>query len=258
MFNRNFLKFFFVVILSATFLFPGTIRAQQFITKGLISFWSFDKETIDGNILKDLWGNNHGTLMGDAKTGEGKIRDALELDGSGDYVNIGQPIDIPKGNDTYAIEVWFYADLMKIGGIIGWGTWGSSNQVNAFRIGTDVNGFRHYWWGNDLDKATGDISQNWHHAIAQFDGKARSLWLDGEMINSDQPVGHNAQIADVNIGVTNNRSEFWDGRFDEMRLYNRALDENEILQNYKVTSNVIAVASFGKISAYWGRLKNSR
>ena len=119
-----------------------------------------------------------------------------------------------------------------------------------------MNGFRHYWWGNDLDQATGDISGDWHHVIAQFDGNTRSLWMDGEMINSDQPAGHNAQIADVNIGVTNNRSEFWDGRLDEMRLYNRALDEEEIQQNYKVSSNVMAVESTGKLSTLWGKIKD--
>ncbi len=247
-----------VIILAVALLLPGETKAQQFVTEGLISFWTFDEATIEGGTLKDIWGNNDGTIEGDAKTGAGKIAEAMELDGAGDYVNIAQPQDIPGGNDTYAIEAWFYADIMKIGGIIGWGTWGAGNQVNALRIGTDVSGFRHYWWGNDLDKATGDISGDWHHVVAQFDGRIRSLWMDGEMINSDQPAGHNAQIADVNIGVTNNRTEFWDGKLDEMRLYNRALDEDEIVQNYRVSSNVIAVAPTGRLSTYWGGIKGSR
>ena len=246
-----------VIVLIVMALFANEIRAQ-FVTDGLISFWTFDDATVTGDTVKDIWGNNDGTIMGDAKIGDGKIGQALECDGAGDYVNISQPQDIPEGNDTYAIEAWFYADIMKIEGIMGWGAWGAGNQVNALRLGTDVNGFRHYWWGNDLDKATGDISGAWHHVIAQFDGKTRSLWLDGEMINSDQPAGHNAQIVDVNIGVTNNRSEFWDGRLDEIRLYNRALDEDEIVKNHKVSSNVIAVAPAGELAVCWGTIKSSR
>ena len=243
-------------ILAIALLFAVGTEAQQFVTEGLISFWTFDESTIQGDTLKDVWGSNDGTIMGDGVAAQGKIGEALELDGAGDYVSIGEPKDIPAGDDTYAIEAWFFTDIMKIGGIMGWGTWGSGNQVNALRIGTDVNGFRHYWWGNDLDKATGDISGDWHHVIAQFDGTMRSLWMDGEMINSDQPAGHNAQIADVNIGVTNNRSEFWDGRLDEMRLYNRALDQEEIQQNYSVSSNVMAVESTGKLSTLWGKIKD--
>ena len=137
-----------------------------------------------------------------------------------------------KAMEDPAIEAWFFSDIMKFGGIIGWGSWGLQNQVNALRIGTDVNGFRHYWWGNDLDKTTGDISNDWHHMVA-IDGKVRSLRLDGIMINSDQPVGHNAQMIDLNIGVTNNRTEFWDGKLDDIRIYNRALSIDEIKRNYE-------------------------
>jgi hypothetical protein len=246
----------YVLVVFFTIIFVGVSSAQQFVTDGLISLWTFEKSTVSGKTVKDLIGKNDGTLMGDAKTGAGKIGDALELDGTGDFMNISAPENVPKANETYAIEVWFFANIMKNGGIMGWGTWGTSNQVNALRLGTDVNGFRHYWWGNDLDKATGDISKGWHHVVAQYDGKVRSIWLDGTMINSDQPAAHNAQIADVNIGVTNNRSEFWDGKLDEMRLYSRALKEDEIQKNMKVTSNTLAVLSAGKLGICWGYIKN--
>jgi hypothetical protein len=247
-----FKKVLFVFLI--TIIFTAGAMAQ--IAKdGLISFWTFDDKTVSGKTIKDLIGKNDGTMIGNAKISEGKINQALELDGSGSYVNISQPQVFPKGNETYAIEAWFYTNIMKVEGIIGWGTWGTGNQVNALRLGTDVNGFRHYWWGNDLDIATGDISQAWHHVIAQYDGKTRSIWLDGKMIKSDTPAGHNAQISDVNIGVTNNRSEFWNGKLDEMRLYNRGLTEEEILKNYKVESNVMAVKSSGKLEIYWGMIK---
>jgi hypothetical protein len=245
----------FVIVLLIAIIFTTEVMAQQFVQGGLISLWTFDDKSVSGKTIKDLVGKNDGTMMGNAKISEGKIGQALELDGSGSFVNISQPVDIPKGNDNYAIEAWFYTNEMKVGGIMGWGTWGTSNQVNALRIGTDVNGFRHYWWGADLDKATGDISKAWHHVVAQYDGKTRSIWFDGKMINSDTPVGHNTQIADVNIGVTNNRSEFWNGKLDEMRLYNRGLSEDEILKNFRAESNVMAVKSAEKLGICWGKIK---
>lgn len=230
--------------------------AQPFVTKGLISLWTFDKNTIKDDTVEDILGENEGTMHGGPKTSEGKINEAIELDGVDDYVSIDDPKSIPSGNDTYAIEAWFFANTAGAKGIIGWGNWGSGNQVNALRL--KGHGFRHYWWGNDLDWATNKITEKWHHVIAQFDGSTRSLWFDGEQINSDQPAGHNAKVADVNIGVTNNRTEFFDGKIDELRLYERALTEDEILKNYKAESNEMAVNPAGKLSSFWGRIKALR
>ena len=241
------------LIITMVLVFYTTARAQ-FVTEGLISFWTFDKSTVKGDVVEDVWGENDGTMQGGPKTAEGKINEAIELDGADDFVSIDAPKSIPKGNDTYAIEAWFFADVASgAKGIMGWGSWGAGNQVNALRL--KDHGFRHYWWGNDLDWATNSITGEWHHVIAQFDGKTRSLWFDGKMITSDQPAGHNAQIADVNIGVTNNRGEFFDGKIDELRLYSRGLSEDEVRKNFEAKSNTMAIDSAGKLSTLWGQIK---
>ncbi len=255
MFNKTFIT---VVLLIATVIwYASTAEAEPFVTNGLISFWTFDKNTIKGDTVEDVWGENDGTMHGAPPTSEGKINEAIELDGADDYVSIDAPKSIPSGNDAYAIEAWFFADVAAgAKGIMGWGNWGSGNQVNALRLMD--HGFRHYWWGNDLDWATNTITGEWHHIIAQFDGTTRALWFDGEQITSDKPAGHNAQIADVNIGVTNNRTEFFDGKIDELRLYNRGLSEAEIQQNYNAESNILAVNPARKVSICWAEIKASR
>jgi len=62
-------------------LFAGEARAQQFVTDGLISFWTFDEATVTVDTVEDTWGNNNATIMGDTTTGDGKIGQALECDG---------------------------------------------------------------------------------------------------------------------------------------------------------------------------------
>ena len=99
--------FAFVIVLVIIVPFSGKVWAQQFVTDGLISLWTFDDKTVTGKTVKDMWGKNDGTMMGNAKVSEGKIGQALDLDGAGSYVSIAQPQDIPKGNDTYAIEACF-------------------------------------------------------------------------------------------------------------------------------------------------------
>lgn len=254
MFNKKLITIALLMVVTTVVWYTNITEAQPYATEGLISFWTFDKDTIKGDTVEDVWGENDGTIHGDPPISDGRINEAIEYS-AGVFVSIDDPKDIPSGDDTYAIEAWFFANTAAgAKGIMGWGTWGAGNQVNALRLMN--HGFRHYWWGNDLDWATDNITGEWHHIIAQFDGTTRSLWFDGEEITSDKPAGHNCQIADVNIGVTNNRTEFFDGIIDEVRLYDRGLTEDEILKNYKAESNASAVNPARKLSTCWGKLKD--
>ena len=142
---------------------------------------------------------------------------ALDFDGTNDYVAVSNPSSIPVGIESYTIEAWFYADQMGTRGIVGWGNYGSYNQVTALRL-HGSNGFRHYWWANDLDVTTGDISGAWHHIAATWDGTNRKLYLDGVFKKGDQPSGHAVPNAsNFRIGSTNN-GEYFDGKIDEIRI----------------------------------------
>ena len=256
MFSKLLVIVFFAVMVMTVPVWHTTVNAA-IVTDGLISFWTFDANTVQGDTIEDIWGQNDGTIQGDPETSnDAKIGQAIDLDGAGDFISIDDPQDIPIGNDTYAIEAWFFADTTGAKGIMGWGTWGSGGMVNALRL--MGNGFRHYWWGNDLDWATNAITGEWHHVIGQFDGTTRSLWFNGEMVTSDNPAGHNATLADVNIGTTNNRSEHFDGRIDELRLYNRGLTEEEIQENFEAEVNNLAVTNSAvKLPGLWGEIKTA-
>ncbi|SVD45552.1 uncharacterized protein METZ01_LOCUS398406, partial [marine metagenome] len=146
---------------------------------------------------------------------------ALDFDGTNDYVAVSNPSSIPVGIESYTIEAWFYADQMGTRGIVGWGNYGSYNQVTALRL-HGSNGFRHYWWANDLDVTTGDISGAWHHVAVTWDGTDRKLYLDGVFKKGDQPSGHAVPNAsNFRIGSTNN-GEYFDGKIDEIRIWSEA------------------------------------
>ena len=53
-----FLMFFTVLI-----LFTGLAQAQEFVTDGLVGFWSLDKKDIKGNIVNDIFGKNPGKIV---------------------------------------------------------------------------------------------------------------------------------------------------------------------------------------------------
>jgi len=158
----------------------------------------------------------------------------------------------PLGNSNYTIEAWIKPNSIANNGIIGWGTYSSSNAVNAFRLGT--GGYLiNYWWGNDITANIGDISGNWHHVAATFDGTTRRLFLDGNEVASDTPVGHNVtNNANLTIGVTNG-NEYFNGEIDEVRFWNYARTESEIHDNAVIPlrgdeSGLVALYHFDEAS----------
>ena len=114
-------------------------------------------------------------------------------------------------------------------GIIGWGSYTNQDEVNGFRL--DASGIDNYWWGDDLIANTGDLSGVWHHVAASYDGTTRTIYLDGNIVASDNPSGpHDVPDAsNVTIGVTNpDGGEYFDGWIDELRVWNRSLPQDTI------------------------------
>ena len=77
-----------LAIIAIPVLLINVALAQEFVTNGLIGFWTLDEDTIDGNTVRDVQGERHGEIGGDPATVEGKINKALEFDGNDDYVQI--------------------------------------------------------------------------------------------------------------------------------------------------------------------------
>jgi hypothetical protein len=156
---------------------------------------------------------------------------ALAFDGSDDYVSLPTSTPVPVGNSTYTIEAWIKPTSMGVYGIVGWGTYGTTNQVNALRL--SPTGIINYWWGADLVVNTPDLSGQWHHVAATFDGTTRTIYLDGVAKGSDTPGAHTVPNANnLRIGSTNSANggngEYFPGSIDEVRIYNVGLTQAQV------------------------------
>ena len=184
-----------------------------------------------GNQWNDLSGNNNtGTLQNSPtfSTSNGGI---LTFNGSNQYVSFSSPSNIPIGNSNYTISVWFNASSLGQNGFVGWGNYGSGNQVNALRL--SATGFVHYWWANDLSVNTALSINTWYNVVARFDGTNRQLWLNNVLIGSDTPgSSHNVPNANnLTIGTTN-VNEYFNGKISNVEIYNRAISDSEIAELY--------------------------
>jgi hypothetical protein len=178
----------------------------------------------------DLTGNGNTGLLNNSITYNSALRGSLVLNGTDQYISFSATTNIPVGNSNYTIGVWFNADTLGDKGLVGWGNYGTANEVNAFRLTS--NGLTNYWWGNDLAVVTTITPGNWYYAVATFDGTTRSIYVDGSLIGSDTPTGHNVTTSsNLTIGLTNT-TEYFDGNMGEVQIFDRALSSTEIAQNY--------------------------
>jgi len=257
-----------VLIPIAVFLLYTASASASVITRpmihfGLVAYWSFDVGKGDTTVY-DMSGNrNHGTLTNmdatqdwvDGNTGLGQ---ALDLDGSNDYVNIGDPpiLNI-SGNIT--VSAWLKH------------TTGGSNTPLVARWGTDES---YALFAGDVTTANAlaffirvsntnftAISSNtyadgvWHHVVGIFDGSNVRLIVDGgvEDVIGDATSGPiDTPANNVVIGAYNNNGSNFDGQVDDVRIYKRALAPQEVKRLYNLTRPKISTVPMSDgLVGYW-------
>ena len=199
---------------------------------GLAAYWSFDSSS-NFNV-PDVGGSTLTKGNGASWSASGKFGGALSLNGgSQSLYDTSSPSYLPVGNSSYTQSVWFKPnEVSGNGGLVGWGDYFSSRRVNALRLYENSGGFRHYWWGADLD-CTGaqcPISTGtWYHVASTWDGTTRKLFVNGVLKRSDTPGANNATAANFHIGKTC-CSEFFNGLIDDVAIYTRALSAEEVAE----------------------------
>ena len=174
---------------------------------------------------------------------------ALTFNGT-NRVTVTNTPTLPVGNSAYTIEAWVKPKTISgVNGIIGWGNWGSVNQTNAIRFNGPTT-LINYWWTNDLYVTIPNVLDGkWHHIAATFNGTTRSLYMDGVLLGSDTPSGHNIPSGTpMYIAETNPTSnEYFDGAIDEVRIWNVGKTQLQINATMNTT---VPVNSAGLVAYY--------
>lgn len=123
----------------------GITDAEDIVTDGLVSYWTFDRDDIIDNTVKDVWGENNATIVGTPKIVNGHLKDALKFDGIKDYVNLTTLGDFGAKLDFSTVEVWIQTDYKE--------TWTTIFKT----IGTGCNNSGSMIWGIDINRKTADL-----------------------------------------------------------------------------------------------------
>ena len=211
---------------------PGYTQPEA----GPVAHWDFDEGK--GDVLHDKSGNkNDGKIRGAkwARCGSGY---ALEFDGEDDHVDCGNK---PSLNITgpVTIEAWVFPEARpKAEPVI----LGKTNRSYALTFYQDLCS---YWYvGSGGNKARTALPIGaWQHVAATFDGGTLRLYRNGKAVASSKsqfktiPQGGNFFMGCTvrNRALQNPADKqipHFEGMLDEVRVYNRALSQREILADY--------------------------
>ncbi len=203
----------------------------------LVGWWKLD-ETSRNTVYDSSGYGNHGTIenMSSDNIGvTGLLNRCLDFDSANnDFISFSSPNNIPIADEPYTISCWIYARSHGSNGLVGWGNYGTSLEVNAFRLGTS-NRLNSYWWGsgdNDLIVIVFNLTGNWHHLVTTYDGTTKYIFLNGIQVGSENPPTHIVPNANnLTIGKTNT-TEYFNGKIDDVRIYNRSITPSEIQALY--------------------------
>jgi hypothetical protein len=195
----------------------------------------------DGDAQDSSGNENHGTPLGDATIVEDAERGLVAaFDGDGDAVNVGNS-ELFNFADDVTISVWVNLNSWN-------GSWG--NVIVGKRgeggVGWQLRRFsgenRFSWttrgMGED-DYPASNLAINmnqWYHLAAVRDGTEKRLYING-MLDSTQaitdaritPCPHDVYIGARANGDNSGPESFYDGKIDELRIYNMALSWPQIL-----------------------------
>ena len=198
---------------------------------GLVGAWSFD-ETSGAQVADASGRSNHGTVSGATRVPDGRFGRALSFDGVDDWVTVADAasLDLTTGmtleawvNPAATGGTWRTAMLKEHGGTLAYGLYargggnGPAAHVNA---------------GSDVGAAGPSVlpAGTWTHVAATYDGAMVRLYVGGAQVATRAVTGALATSSGAlrfgGNGVW--AGEFFSGRLDELRVYDRALTAAEV------------------------------
>ena len=209
---------------------------------------SLDVQTVRINVNADM--------------GVGIQSQALEFDGSNDYVEVSHASALNPSHWT--IEAWFQTSAHS---------GSSSNDIGRIvnkAVNGSTNGYSLAIWQGKVSLSTNGLSTNvlnstdtvndgqWHHAAGVYDGNSLKIYIDGQLTDSVVVSGTpTLNTNNLNIGRFQEGSssalQFFDGKIDEVRIWNTGRSADDIRLSYDqqmagTESGLVAYYRFDRVT----------
>lgn len=214
-------------------LFYIAIYSVSIWSQGLIAYYPFN-----GNV-NDLSGNNNnGTIIGGVTPAEdrfGNPNSAMQFNGVDGYIEVPNSASLQSPSNAITITGWLYIEAFSAIEAVG-----IVEKTNSDTYGQ--YGLSYQSWGDDglyfyhSNGTQGSYAPvtldflRWYFVATTYDGTTAITYLDGVAIDSQSVSGPiTADDNPLTIGLESpGQTEFLQGKLDDIRVYNRALTQEEI------------------------------
>lgn len=221
---------------------------------GLLGYWSFDEGT--GTQAGDFSGGDNNGFVTNATWTNGKFGNALDFDGSGDYVQAALSPDI-TGDDPRTISFWANVDSSEdVSGRQGWYIWQGPNSQGAgelYSIGVEGGYIEVAHWSDDRNYTDALVDfDNWQHVVVVYHGGGdERVYLNGELADSTNGSALVTTTGDWYVASRSGSTDYLHTKMDELRIYNRALAASEVQRLYQAGQVQVKSANKSGLVGYW-------
>jgi len=243
-------KVTFVLLLCS--LIITSLSIAYAVEDGLVAYWPFNEGA--GKTAADVTGNGHdGKFEGAPKWVDGKFGTALEFDGAGDHVVVADD-DALDLTENITLMAWFSPNdvltsrrlMVKNDSIFVIFDFGNKNSIDFL-----VKPNNTHAESTTTDWKVGE----WYHFTGTFDGKTMKVYINGKLEGekaNDVPIAPSDLELWIGGDDYGRPTDWFPGKIDEVRLYDKALSEAQIQKTMNTPQDVQAR---GKLTTTWAKIK---
>lgn len=220
----------------------NTVRVEDPSEQSLAGYWKFDMGS--GTSLRDYSGNSLTGTLTNGYTWTSSVNStttydnprAIDFDGTNDYVDIGNNINVNSSGDL-TISGWFNRDTANTDDVLVAKRNGNAAGDIGYIIWIDAatdklrmemsDGTNEY----ELASSATFTTTGWHHFVATWDESlvaGTKLYVDGALdaataTGTLSNVGSLSNAVALRIGAESDDGAPFDGKIDDMRIYTTPL-----------------------------------
>ena len=241
------------------------VRFEDFdsgdLISGLIGHWKLNETLASSPVLDSSGISSNGTannftgINGPYNAAPIFSEDnprSWDFDGVDDYISIAGDPDLNLSNGAFTQSVWINSDSTDNAyhGILGnQNGAGVANRYPGIWVYEQNKIHAGFGDGTNWNRFTTDSvlkPDAWNHVVVSFDGTTYKAFVNGEEVFATDDFAGRKPIAldSFDIGRVDN---YFEGQIDDVRIYNRGLNDREIQSLYQAQPGAAQVGSWSEI-----------
>lgn len=222
-----------IVILAVIGLMFMSGPVQADLSDGLVAYYPFNGDAND-----ESGNGNDGTVNGATLTTDrfGNADSAYSFNGSDDYISADGDGSLAI-NENFSLSTFIYADEVTSATQFLLVRRGGTKDYYKLTLKLDKINFKTE--SGPVPAMASDLAieiSNWYHVCAVYDGSSARIYINGQL-SAEEIASGNLSTSSANLYIGCNTpsgtdDRWFDGKIDDVRIYNRALSETEIQQLY--------------------------